>query len=295
MEHSAGVMHRKVCLITGANRGIGYEVARRLAGRQATVVLVCRDTHRGQQAASEITARTGNADVDVLTADLSSLDQVRRLTTEFKSRYDRLDLLINNAAIVTKERRETADGFEMQFGVNHLAPFLLTHLLLDRLIVAGGGRIINVSSRAHWRGRIHFDDINWTRKYSRWGAYSQSKLANVMFTFELARRLSGSDVTVNAVHPGVINTGLARDLTNFPRGLGWLQRAFSAGPQSGARTIIYLATSTQVQQTSGAYFVNCREKRTSPRSMDRKAQRRLWQLSEEMVGLANRTVPPLSR
>jgi len=284
----------KVCLVTGANRGIGRQVVRLLAGRGATVILVCRDAKRGNDAASEIAARTGNDNLELLCADMSSMQNIRQLAAEFKERHNRLDVLVNNAATVTHERRETVDGFERQLAVNYLAPFLLTHLLLDRLILAGDGRIINVSSRAHWRGRIRFDDINWSRGYGRWSAYSQSKLGNVMFTYEMARRMAGSDVAVNAVHPGLIYTGLAKDLTNVPGWLNWLQRSVSGDEQQGARTIVYLATSPQVRGVSGKYFANCRTKQTSPASRNRDAQRRLWQLSEEMVGLAHHTVPPVS-
>ncbi len=281
-------MNSKTALITGANRGIGREVAAQLAGMGATVVMVSRDEGRGRTAQAEIQNAVGHDRVHLIIGDLASLDDIRRIAQEYKDRFGQLDVLINNAAIVPSERKESTDGYELQFAVNHLAPFLLTHLLLDRLVMAAPSRIIVVASRAHERGKINFDDIQSEHAYGRWPAYNQSKLANVMFCYELARRLEGSGVTVNSLHPGVIFTRLLQDLVALPTWLNKLFEWVTGSVKDGAKTIVYLATSDEVQSVSGKYFVDCKPKLSGRRAYDQKAQRQLWQLSEQLTGMAHR-------
>ncbi|HEY3343731.1 MAG TPA: SDR family oxidoreductase [Anaerolineaceae bacterium] len=277
-------MNEKVVLITGATGGIGKVTALELAKKGATLVGVGRSPAKTEAAAREIRELSGSSRVDFLVADLSSLAQVRRLAAEFLARYPRLDVLINNAGAVFSTRQETVDGYEMTFAFNHLAYFLLTNLLLERLKASAPVRIVNVSSAAHTFGPMNFDDLQ-SQHYSMSGfrAYGQSKLANVMFTYALARRLQGSGVTVNALHPGTVNTGFGK---NNP---GWMKLGmavsslFSITPEQGAQTTIYLASSPEVEGVSGKYFDRCQPVRSSPASYDEAAQERLWQISEELT------------
>lgn len=269
----------RVFMITGANAGVGRATAEHLAETGATVVLVCRDLGRGEAARREIAARTGNARVELLVADLSVQRQVRELAAEFRARYGRLDLLVNNAAVLSRKRQVTTDGVELQLAVNHLAPFLLTNLLLDLLRRSAPARVVTVSSEAHRAGRIDFGDLQGARSYGRLRAYRQSKLANVLFTRELSRRLQGSGVTANAVHPGVIATGLLFS--------GWrsarLVRPFLRRPEGGAREVGYLALSPEVAGVSGRYFVNRRPVEPSERARDPEMAKQLWEASEALT------------
>lgn len=269
----------KVILITGGNAGIGRATAERLASLGHTVVLVCRDRGRGEAARREIASSTGNQRVDLLVADLSSQRQIREVASEFLSRYDRLDVLINNAGVLTRRRRVTEDGLELQLAVNHLAPFLLTNLLLERLRGSAPSRVVVVSSEAHRGGRIDFSDLQGERSYSGLRAYRQSKLANILFTRELSRRLQGSGVTVNALHPGVVRTGLLFT--------GWriahLARPFLRTPERGAEGSVYLAVSPEVTGVSGRYFVDLRPVEPSPRAQDPETAKRLWEESEALT------------
>lgn len=269
----------RVYLITGANAGVGRATAERLAETGAQVVLVCRDRGRGEAARREIVAATGNKGVELLIADLSSQRQVRELAAEFLSRYERLDLLINNAAVLPRRRQVTADGLEQQFAVNHLAPFLLTNLLLDILRRSAPSRVVTVSSEAHREGRIDFADLQGERSYRRLRAYRQSKLANILFTRELSRRLQGSGVTANSVHPGVVATKL---LFSGWRSAG-LVRPFLRSPEGGARPVSYLALSPEVAGISGRYFVDRRPVEPSSRAQDPETAKRLWEVSEELT------------
>lgn len=269
----------KVILITGGNAGIGRATGERLASLGHTVVLVCRDRGRGEAARREIASSTGNQRVDLLVADLSSQRQIREVASEFLSRYDRLDVLINNAGVLTRRRRVTEDGLELQLAVNHLAPFLLTNLLLERLRGSAPSRVVVVSSEAHRGGRIDFSDLQGERSYSGLRAYRQSKLANILFTRELSRRLQGSGVTVNALHPGVVRTGLLFT--------GWriahLARPFLRTPERGAEGSVYLAVSPEVTGVSGRYFVDLRPVEPSPRAQDPETAKRLWEESEALT------------
>jgi NAD(P)-dependent dehydrogenase (short-subunit alcohol dehydrogenase family) len=272
-------MQGKICLITGATHGIGRETALALAGMGATVVLVGRSPEKTSAAAAMIQAKTGSPHIDCLVADLSSYSQVYRLVDEFHRRYQHLHVLINNAGGVFFQRQVSADNLEMTLALNHLSPFLLTNLFLDTLQNSAPARIVTVSSMAHAFGRIHFDDLQSARHYNGWFAYAQSKLANVLFTYELDRRLAGSRVTANVLHPGYV-------ATNFGMNNGWVYRLFfSAGrfaavsTQQGSETITYLASSPQVEGVSGKYFVKKHPRRSSRISYDPKIAGQLWQVS----------------
>jgi NAD(P)-dependent dehydrogenase (short-subunit alcohol dehydrogenase family) len=279
-------MGGKVCLVTGATSGIGAVAARELARQGARVVIVGRSQAKCDAAVQQIQVQTGNQDVEALRADLSSQERVRELARQFSGRHPRLDVLVNNAGGMWLRRELTGDGLEMTFAVNHLAYFLLTHLLLDALKAGAPSRIINVSSDAHQRTTLDFDNLMGERRYSGWRAYCQSKLANLLFTYELARRLAGTGVTANALHPGWVATGFAAN--NGWRGRLWQRVAgwFALSPEEGARTIVYLATSPEVATTSGRYFVRERAVPSSPASTDEASAKRLWQLSLEMIHLA---------
>ena len=284
-------MNGKVVLITGATAGIGLVTARELARQGATVVGVARNAQKAAQVAEQIRADTG-ANVHFLLADLSSLAQVRRLADEFKRRYSRLDVLVNNAGAVNMARQETVDGYELTFALNHLSYFLLTSLLLDLLKASAPSRIVNVSSNAAQGGRINFDDIEGRRGYSGFGAYSQSKLANILFTFELARRLQGTGVTVNALHPGFVATNFGHNNGGFmTRGIQLIQRFAAIKPDQGAATQIYLASSPEVEGVSGRYFVKSKPAKAPKAAYDEAAAHRLWELSERMVGQPNPLAP----
>ncbi|MGB9666612.1 MAG: SDR family oxidoreductase [Candidatus Cryosericum sp.] len=292
MTHTAigtipGVLQGKVCLVTGATRGIGAVMARSLAAMGATVVATGRSAERGSQLISDIAQSTGG-DVHFLRADLASLDEVRRLAADFRQGWDRLHILIDNAGTVLPTRHVTADGYEEVFAVNHLAPFLLTSLLLPVLTSSAPARIVVTSSYEHRRGRIAWDNLQGERFYFSQQAYAQSKLANLLFTYELARRLEGSGVTVNAFNPGLVRTNICMDS-------GWLIRTaklvmdrFSGiSPEEGADTGIWLASSSDVEGITGRYFQRRHAARSSGASYDRTAQQRLWHISEELTGIAS--------
>jgi NAD(P)-dependent dehydrogenase (short-subunit alcohol dehydrogenase family) len=290
-----GSMSEKVCLITGATSGIGKATAMELVKMGASVVMVGRDRGRGEAALAEIKEKSANASVDLMLADLSSQQEIHRLADEFKEAYPRLDVLINNAGLFRSKRITTADGLETTFAVNHLAYFLLTKLLLDVLKASAPSRIVNVSSGDHNNGAIDFDDLQGEKGYKGAKAYSQSKLADVLFTYELARRLEGTGITANCLHPG------AGVRTNFGSGVsgvfGLIVRAlrpFMISPEKGAETSIYLASSSEVEGLSGRYFVKKAEARSSDVSYDESRARRLWEVSAELTNLpetCNQTLP----
>ena len=278
-------MPDKICLVTGATSGIGLVTAQALAQQGATVIVVGRHPERGAATVRRIVQATGNPHVELLLADLSVQAQVRQLAAEFQRRFARLDVLVNNAGALFIKRQLSADGLEMTFALNHLGYFLLTHLLLGTLTASAPARIVNVSSNAHQGAQMHFADLQGQRRYSGWRAYCQSKLANLLFTYELARRLDGSGVTANAVHPGFVATGFGRN----NRGLFGLcmrvAQLTALSPEQGAETLIYLATSPEVEGMSGKYFVKQRPVESSRASYDQEAAQRLWQLSAELTGL----------
>ena len=286
----AASMQGKTVLITGANSGIGKETAVALARAGATVVFTSRDPQKGEQAAADIRRRSG-ADVAFMPLDLASFPSIRALADDFLKRYDSLHVLVNNAGLILTERTETEQGFETTFGVNHLGHFLLTQLLLDRIKASAPARIINVASRAHRfaRSGLDFDDLQLTKSYGGMQAYGRSKLANIYFTRELARRLEGSGVTVNALHPGGVNTGFSHDGdTNGLYSFLWsLAKPFLRSPEKGAQTSIYLASAPEVEGVTGKYFANSKEARPTSIAQDDEAARRLWTASEELIAQAD--------
>lgn len=275
----------RVCLVTGANRGIGLATAHGLAALGAHVVLVARDEAAGSTAAAEIRRGTGNAAVDLLTADLSSQASIRALAEEVRGRYRRLHVLVNNAGVITRQRSLTVDGIETQFAVNHLAYFLLTNLLLDRLKISTPARIVVVASDAHWTHQLDFDDLQLTRRWRPVRAYSQSKLANVLFAYELARRLAGTGVTVNCVHPGGVGTKLLASAFPWPAISTPLVYRFAGTPAQGADTPVWLATAPEVEEVTGKYFVRRKAVPSSAATYDLFAARRLWDESARLTGL----------
>jgi NAD(P)-dependent dehydrogenase (short-subunit alcohol dehydrogenase family) len=278
-------MSGKTCLVTGATSGIGKETAAGLATLGATVIIVARDTARGEAAADEIRRRVPSALVETATADLSSLAQVRRLAEEVQARYDRLDVLVNNAGVIMMRRLLTVDGLETTFAVNHLAPFLLTNLLRGLLERSAPARVVTVASAVHKQVRaIPWGEMPEGAPARQAQAYSLSKLLNILFTSELARRLDGTGVTANCLHPGFIRTALGRDVTGVPGALLRLALRFVPGPATGARTSVYLAGAPEVAGVSGGYFVNRRPAVPSALARDDRAAARLWTLSEELAG-----------
>ena len=277
-------MAGKTVLITGATAGIGKATALGLATMGAHVAITGRDPARTEATAGEIHA-TGGRQVDAFVADLSSQSEVRRLADEVLQRLSRIDVLINNVGGYWNTRQVTADGLEHTFAVNHLAPFLLTSLLLDRLKHNAPARVVTVSSHAHASGRIDFDDLQSERSYSGARAYNQSKLANVLFTYELARKLQATPVTANALHPGVVNTSFG---TEDPAGVQRLfvpfMRPFMKTPAEGAATPIHLASAPDLERVTGRYFANSKPKKSSQRSYDEATAARLWQVSADLVG-----------
>jgi retinol dehydrogenase 14 len=280
-----GPMAGRTVLITGATGGIGRATALGLAALGAHLAITGRDRGSTQAAAGELRA-AGGGQVEVFVADLSAQSQVRRLAEEALQRLSRIDVLVNNVGGHWNTRHVTADGLERTFALNHLAPFLLTDLLLDRLQQSAPARVVTVSSNAHAQGRIDFDDLQGERSYSGAQAYSQSKLANVLFTYELARRLPATSVTANALHPGVTRTSFgAEDPGGVQRLLVPLMRPFMKAPAQGAATSIHLASAPDLEQVTGRYFANSKPKRSSKRSYDEAAAARLWRVSADLVGL----------
>ncbi len=278
-------MQNKTCLITGTSTGIGKAIALGLAKMGAKVVMVCRSRERGQMVLAEIKRESGNHSVDLLLADLSSQASIRQLVAHYKTEYPSLHVLINNAATIPQERIVTDDSLETQFAVNHLGYFLLTNLLLDLLKSSAPARIVNVSSQAHRGVSIQFDDLQSEHSYSPRRVYARTKLANVLFTYELTRRLHGTHLTVNCVHPGVIATKLLGDYVGVPKALQFVTRIAGISPEKGALSPLYLASSPDLEGITGQYFVNRKEVRSSSVSYDRTAARRLWQVSAQLTGL----------
>ena len=283
-DNTAGRMAGRTVLVTGGTGGIGKATAAGLAALGARVGVTGRDLTRSRAAAAEIAATSGNPAVDAFAADMSSQTQVRRLAREVLDTYPRLDVLVNNVGGFWASRRVTADGLEHTFALNHLAGFLLTDLLLDRLKASAPARIVTVSSGAHTSGTMNFDDLQRANGYSASRAYNQSKLANVMFTYQLARRLNGSGVTATVLHPGAVRTRFAaEDPSPMWKVFLPLMRLFLKAPAKGAATSIYLASSPQVEGVTGTYFANSKPKTSSTASYDETAAARLWRISADLV------------
>ncbi len=281
-------MQDRICLITGGTNGIGKSTAQGLARMGATVVIVGRSAQKTGQVVEEIRLATGNQNVDSLLADLSSQQEVRRLASDFKSKYPQLHVLLNNAGGTFTTRQLSVDGIEMTLALNHLAYFLLTNLLLDTIKASAPARIINVSSDAHSGGKIDFDNLQGERSYSSFGPYGNSKLANILFTTELARRLEGTGVTANALHPGFTSTGFGKNNPGLlMKIMGVVVPLIARSPEKGAETSIYLASSPEVQSFTGKYFVDCKVTQPAPQAADSAVARKLWDVSAEMVHLAD--------
>ena len=281
-------MNDKVCLVTGGTNGIGQAAAQALAQMGATVVIVGRDAQKAARVTEEIKAVSENQNVNWLMGDLSSQQDIRCLAAEFKTKYSQLHVLLNNAGGTFTTRQVSVDGIEMTFALNHLAYFLLSNMLLDTMKASAPARIINVSSDAHSGGKIDFDNLQGERSYSSFGPYGNSKLANILFTSELARRLEGTGVTVNALHPGFTSTGFGKNNPGFlMKIMGVVIPLVARTSEKGAKTSIYLASSPQVQSITGKYFVDCKVTQPAPQASDRTVARKLWDVSAEMVQLAD--------
>ncbi len=282
---SSKTMQDKICLVTGATSGMGKETALGLARQGATVVLVARSKNKGEETRQEITRQSGNENIDLLLADLSSQQEVRRLAAEFQAKYKQLHILVNNAGAVFTKRQTTVDGLEMTFALDHLAYFLLTNLLLDTIRASAPARIINISSQAQGTGKINFADLQSEKSYGAFGftAYSQAKLANVMFTYELARRLQGTSVTVNAVGPGPVSTNFGFDNGGVVKRLStWIGR-LGKTPVDAAKTAIRLASSPEMEGETGKFYYSEREIHSSKLSHNVAVQKRLWDVSEQLI------------
>ncbi|HEX3695825.1 MAG TPA: SDR family oxidoreductase [Polyangia bacterium] len=279
-------MRDKVVLITGASNGIGKETAIGLGKLGARLILVCRDRERGTAAVAEIGRKAPDAaGISLRLADLSSQAAVRALAADVLATTPRLDVLINNAGVILQTRTLSPDGIEMQFAVNHLAPFLLTNLLRERLVQSAPARVVTVASQVERKGRIDFDDLQGARRYQPLTAYGQSKLANVLFTYELARRLAGTGVTANCLHPGVIGTKLLADYMGRSGVTGWVANLAFPSAEKGARPSIRAASDPALAGVTGKYFQELREGESSPASYDQATARRLWEVSAAMTGL----------
>lgn len=274
-------MKDKICIVTGGNSGIGKATVAGLARRGATVVSACRSVDRGEAALAEVAAETGSKALHVMKLDLASLASVRAFAAAFAARFARLDVLVENAGVMTARRQLTVDGLEMDFGVNHVGHFLLTDLLLPILRESAPSRIVVVSSNLHATGKLDCDDLASERAWS--GAYPRSKLANLLFVHSLAKRLVGTGVVVNALHPGVVSTELARD---FPVPVRLLAKWLFKSPARGARTSLYLASAPEAAAVSGRYFVDAKEKTPSKLALDDALAERLWTATERLVGRA---------
>jgi NAD(P)-dependent dehydrogenase (short-subunit alcohol dehydrogenase family) len=276
-------MIEKTCLVTGANTGIGYAISLGLAKMGATVIMVCRNKPRGEAAMTELKEKSGNSSISLFIADLSSQTSIRQLVTDFKTKFGKLDILINNAAVITQNRTLTEDGLETQFALNHLAPFLLTELLLDSLKTSDSARIINISSNAHQTVNINFDDLQSEQSYKPKEVYQRTKLCNLLFIYELARQLNGTHITANCVHPGVITTKLLRAYNGGKRDFNFISKLFYSTPEKGAETSLYLASSSKLEGISGKYFDNKKIVNSSKYSNDLTVAKKLWQISQSLT------------
>lgn len=276
-------MSKKTCLITGSTSGIGRETARRLSKKGFHVIIHGRDSKKGNEVQKEIKEKSESSSVDLFTCDLSKFDDLREMARRIKENYDKLHVLINNAGMWTSKRRLNKKGIEMTFAVNHLSHFLLTHLLMNNLKKSTPARIINVTSDVHRRASINFDGFKGSEGPSGYKAYKQSKLANVLFTFELANRLTGMNISANCLHPGAVRTGLGRNHTFLKYIWRWFP--FFKEPKAGAETNVYLASSAELEGVTGKYFVDKEIKDPSPKAHDPELRERLWNISEKMTDI----------
>jgi NAD(P)-dependent dehydrogenase (short-subunit alcohol dehydrogenase family) len=275
----------KICIITGASSGMGFATAVALAGMGTTLGLVCRNKERGDKAFKLIVDKTKNKNIKLFIADLSSIAEIKKLGEEIKKTFPSIDVLINNAGAINQKRILTIDGYELSFAVNHLAYFLLTNILLDHLKAAPKARIISVASAASRVGKIYFNDLQLEKKYSSIKSYGQSKLANIMFTYELARKLEGSNVTANCLHPGVVKTRFAGEMKGFTGFMWKLGTTFFRTAEKGAETAIWLASSPEVEGISGKYYMDKKEIKSIKASYNIEAQQKLWEVSAKLTGI----------
>lgn len=278
-----GKLQNKTAIVTGANSGMGMATVRALSDMGAKVIMLCRSEKRGTEALEKLLSEKYR-DLELILCDLGNYDSIRAFANIVRRGYDNIDILVNNAGFISLDRQETGEGLERQFGINHIGHFLLTMSLLD--LIGEGGRIVNIASGAHKTGKIHFDDINLTKGFNVIKAYSQSKLANVLFTRELARRVKDRGITVNCCHPGAVatNIGIDRD-TGFGKTVTRLLKPFFQTPEQGARTAIFLASDDSVSDVTGEYFYKCRIAKSSKRSKDMELAKKLFEFSEELTGL----------
>jgi NAD(P)-dependent dehydrogenase (short-subunit alcohol dehydrogenase family) len=284
---SEGIVKDKVCIVTGGSTGIGKATVEGLAKKGAAVVIACRDVDKGKAALDDIAAKTGSSELHVMHLDLASLKSVRTFATAFAAKFPRLDVLVENAGVMTGKRQWTADGLEMNFGVNHVGHFLLAELLLPLLKTSAPSRIVVVSSNLHASGKIDFADLAMDKNWS--GSYPRSKLANMLFVRALAKRLDGTKVVVNGLHPGVVSTELARD---YAAPIRLMAKWFFKSPMQGARTSLYLATAPEAAGISGRYFADAREKKPGAAALDDALAERLWTETDRLI--ANAALPALA-
>ena len=277
-------MKEKICIVTGANSGIGKITALELAKLGVTVVMLCRDKSRGEEAQSEIKTESENESIDLMLADLSSQQSIRQFASDYQNKYDKLHVLINNAGVNLSKRYETVDGIERVFAINTLAPFLLSNLLLKTLKNSISARIINVASGVQSRS-INFDNLQSKKYFRSWKAYSRSKTALILITYEFARRLSGSGITVNCLHPGFTKTNITRTYKGIIKFFTKIIFSFAKSPEEGAKTSIYLASSPEVEGVSGKYFINKKEAKSKDITYDTSVAKKLWDVCANLTKL----------
>lgn len=277
-------MKDKVVVITGANSGIGYETTKGLAALGAHMVMVCRDMGRAEEARGSILEAVPDASLEIMPCDLSSLDDIRRFAAEFKAGHDRLDVLHNNAGGIPNSRKETVDGIEMQLAVNHLAPFLMTHLLMDILLTSAPSHVVTTSSGMYPRGNVDMDDLQSRRRYKPMNTYATTKLMNILFTRSLAARLEGTQVRANCLSPGFVDTGLSRD---YGAMMKWLVRRIAKSQEEGGKTPVWVISAPDLEGTTGSYFRNMECKDVSSKACDDDLAEALWKESERLVGLTD--------
>lgn len=284
-DFMSGKLRNKTAIVTGANSGMGMATVRALSDMGAKVIMLCRSEKRGTEALEKLTSEK-KRDLELILCDLGNYASIRAFANLVRKSHDHIDILVNNAGFISLDRQVTEEGIERQFGINHIGHFLLTMSLLD--LMGEGGRIVNVASGAHKTGKIHFDDINLTKGFNVIKAYSQSKLANVLFTRELARRVKDRGITVNCCHPGAVatNIGIDRD-TGFGKTVTGLLKPFFQTPEQGARTAIFLASDDSVSSITGEYFYKCKIAKSSKRSKDMELAKKLFEFSEELVGISS--------
>lgn len=281
-------LRNKLCVVTGANSGIGKETGRAFAEQKAYVVMICRNEQRAQQARQELVDDTGHSGIEIMLADLAIQHDVREVADQISEKFEKVDILVNNAGIIADQHEETIDGIEKTLAINHLAPFLLTNLLLDDLKKSSDARVVNVASEVHRVGATAFDidDLQLKKNYSPMKAYGVSKLCNIMFTHEFAKRSADTSIITNSLHPGIVSTQLAEEASWMMKLFYFIGKPFMRSPKSGAQTSIYLATSDEVKSTGGKYFRNKKEASPASIAYDDEITEQLWQKSKKLTGLS---------